>query len=340
MAALVVALIILGCGVFQYFKGSIFKATTTIIITICASAVAFGYFEIAADYFISRGSDSKYPEVVPYAQPLCFALLFILTFAILQTAAMQVAKQPVDFGVLPEQIGRPILGAFLGLILSGLLLTALAMAPLPAKYPYQRFDSRHPDAQSPNKVLLNVDGLATGWFGLLSKGSMSGISNPRSFATVHPGFLDQLHLNRHNNSADIPLVATTEAIEVPRKNGAWYAPAGIKDSDGKPVSVRNGYSMMVVRMQILKNALKDAGVFTLGQVRLVCKAKEPPQEPLIGKGRNVYPMGYFSGKDRITTKKLSEPCSASSTWVRKSRRALTWPSRLPMTRCLFFSNSS
>jgi hypothetical protein len=308
MGSLVVVIIILGCGAYQYFKGTIFKAVSAIIITICASAVAFGYFEILAAFFTRQGSASKYPAIVPYAQPLCFALLFILTFAVLQTAAMQLTRLPVDFGLMPERVGRPILGVFLGLILSGLLLTGLAMAPLPNKYPYQRFEGTSPSAQSPNRVLLNADGFICGWFGLLSKGSFAAIREPRSFATLHPAFIDQLFLNRQNDSPDIPLITSSESIEVPNKNGAWYAPAaGVKDVDGKPIAAQAGHALVVVRMGILKNTIDDSGKFTLGQLRLICKQKDASGDPLTGKGRNIYPIGYFSAPDRITTKRLTEP---------------------------------
>jgi len=310
MGSLVVVIIILGCGAYQYFKGTIFKAVSAIIITICASAVAFGYFEMLAAFFTKEGSASKYPAIVPYAQPLCFALLFILTFAVLQTAAMQLTRLPVDFGLMPERIGRPILGVFLGLILSGLLLTGLAMAPLPNKYPYQRFEGTFTaaSAQNPNRVLLNADGFVSGWFGLLSKGSFRAIREPRSFATLHPAFIDQLFLNRQNESPDIPLITSSESIEVPNKNGAWYAPAaGVKDADGKPIPAQGGHALVVVRMGILKNTINDSGKFTLGQLRLICKQKDASGDPLAGKGRNVYPIGYFSAPDRITTKRLTEP---------------------------------
>lgn len=300
MAALVVLLIVVGCGAYQYLKGSIFQAVTTIMVTIFASAAAFGFFEMLADYFISKGSDSK---IVPWAQSLCFVLLFVVAFAILQTAVMQLAKRKVDFGVLPERIGRAILGGFMGLLVSGLLLTALAMAPLPNKYPYQRFDARNPMAESPSKVFLNVDGFAAGWFSLLSKGSFSAIRNPQSFGMTHADFLDQLYLNRHNDSDEISLVVKPGSVTVPSKEGAWEArPGEIKDSEGKAVAPPTGYGIVVVRMEMLKNAVSKAGTFTLGQVRLICKEKDSTGQA----GINLYPIGYFSGANEITTKKLSE----------------------------------
>ena len=187
MGSLLVVLIILGCVAYQYLKGTLVKSFVVVITSICASVVAFGYFELLANVFISC-------EIfVLWAYPLSFALLFILAFAVLQTIAAQLTRRPIDLGLLPERIGRVVCGIFLGLIVSGLLLTAAAMAPIPAKYPYQRFDETSPDPENPGKVLLNADGFATGWFSIVSSGSFSG---KRSFATLHPAFLDQLFLNR------------------------------------------------------------------------------------------------------------------------------------------------
>jgi hypothetical protein len=308
MASLVVVLIILGCAAYQYFKGTVVKAFATIIIAIFASIVAFSYFEALANIIISRGSSGRLHSVVPWSQPLCFGLLFILTFAILQTIAAQLTRTPVDLGLLPERIGRIICGIFLGLILSGLLLTTLAMAPLPNKYPYQRFDETNPAVQRPNKVLLNADGITAGWFNLVSKGSFRAIRNPRSFAVLHPAFMDQMFLNRHNESDDIPLLTSAKSIDVERKNSVWFAPAGdFKDADGNPITPKSGHSLVIIPVGIRKNAIKDAGKFNLAQLRLICKQKAYAKGTLEGKGINVYPIGYFSGKSQIQTKKLSEP---------------------------------
>lgn len=327
LATLVVLLIIAGCAVYQCFNGTIFKALATIIIAICATIVAFAYFELLADFFISRGSNSKYPALVPWAQPLCFTLLFVLAFAILQTAAMQLTRPPVDFGFIPERVGRAICGIFLGFILSGLLLTALAMSPLPNKYPYQRFDRTNLASQTPNKVFPNADGFVTGWFSLLSRGSFRAIRNPRSFATLHPAFVDQIFLNRLNDSGDVPLVTNKDSISVSTKRGegAWDAPDGIKDTDGKQITPQSGHGIIVVRTRI--NRSKDASTFTPSQLRLICKEKGSQEEDLAGKGINVYPIGYFSGQNRITTKKLSEQITID--FASETRRYIDFAFEVP-----------
>ena len=77
MASLVVVLIILGCAAYQYFKGTVVKAFATIIIAICASIVAFSYFEALANIIISRSGSGRLLSIVPWAQSICFWLLFI-----------------------------------------------------------------------------------------------------------------------------------------------------------------------------------------------------------------------------------------------------------------------
>jgi len=295
MASLLVVLIISGCVAYQYLKGTLVKSFTTIIITICASVVAFAYFELLTKVFIDRN------RLVLWAQTLSFALIFVLAFAVLQTIATRLARKPVDLGLWPERIGRVVCGIFLGLILSGLLLTALAMAPLSNKNPYQRFKPTNPDAEKPNKALFNADGFATGWFSIISSGSFSG---KRSFATLHPDFLDQLFLNRHNIADNISIITTSGAIEVPKK-AAWPAPEGLKDSDGEPLPQKDGYNLTIVRVGMTAMAVKS-GTFTFSQLRLVCKQKDHAENPLSGKGKNVYPIGYLKKANQLQIKRLDE----------------------------------
>jgi hypothetical protein len=298
MGSLLVVLIILGCVAYQYLKGTLVKSFVVVITSICASVVAFGYFELLANVFISR------EILVLWAYPLSFALLFILAFAVLQTIAAQLTRRPIDLGLLPERIGRVVCGIFLGFIVSGLLLTAAAMAPISPKYPYQRFDETSPDPENPGKVLLNADGFATGWFSIISSGSFSG---KRSFATLHPAFLDQLFLNRHEIDNRVSIITSSDAIEIPNK-AVWPAPEGLKDSDGEKVSQKNekGEELTIVRVEITNQAIKDDGVFTPSQLRVVCKQKNDDKNPLAGKGRNIYPYGYMKTANELQKKRLTD----------------------------------
>jgi hypothetical protein len=295
MGSLLVLLIILCCVAYQYFKGTFVKSFIVIIISICASVVAFGFFELLAGLLVNR-------EILPqWASLFSFIILFVLAFAVLQAIAVQLARKPVDLGFLPERIGRVVCGILSGLIISGVLLTAVAMAPISAKYPYQRFNETSPDPESPNRVLLNADGFATGWFSLISSGSFSG---KRSFAVLHPDLLDQLFLNRLGGNG-VPIVTFSDAIEIPRQ-AVWPASEGLKNSDGKLVPTKSGCNLMMVRISISYYSLKIGGTFTPSQLRLICKRKDNGKDPLAGKGINIYPVGYMKTADRLQIVKLNE----------------------------------
>ena len=315
MASLAVMLIILGCGALMYFKGTTFKAFAMIIIAIFSSVVSFGYFEVLSNVIISRGNEGSLLSLVPWAQTLCFVMLFIVTFGLLQTAATFLVRHQVDLGFLPELIGRITCGIILGFIISGLLLTALQMAPLPHSYPYQRFDPSSLDPDNPRGVLLNADGFAVGLFGIISNGSFS---SKNSFRTIHPNYLDQLFMNRligetSNVSSVYP------AIEVP-KPGVWPASEAVKkqvdnfvselrtrggkvvyEPGGKsvaiPISTNESYNPTIVRVGIKKRAISgeakvNGGVFTPTQLRLICTRST-------GEAVNAYPMGYLKTKDEM-----------------------------------------
>lgn len=314
IAGLIVVLIILACAAILYLKSTVLKALATLIIAVFASMVAFGFFELSASFFIKEGSRSDYPSIVPLAQPLCFILLFILTFALLQTLAALLTKEPVDLGFYPELVGRIICGIFLGLILSGVLLTTLAMAPLPNKYPYERFDESRPDTERPTKVLLNADGFAAGWFNMVSDGSFRAIrkQSRRSFSALHPDFIDQIFLNRHNYGEKIPLASMVNSITLPTKtdensqNAAWFAPTNIKDTKGNPIpATKNNKNLIIVRVGIKKMAA-NARTFTLSQLRAVCKRENLAKYPSAGKAWNSYPIGYITKPNTIRQRPLND----------------------------------
>jgi len=315
MASLAVVIIILGCAALQYFKGTFVKSFAMIIIAIISSVVAFGFFEACANLIISRGNDGSMLSLVPWAQTLCFILLFIVTFGVLQTGAVYVMRHEVDFGFLPELIGRIVCGIILGFIISGLLLTTLQMGPLPLSYPYERFDSTRLDPDDPSGVLLNADGFATGLFGIISNGSLSGKNR---FKTIHPNYLDQLFLNRFLGEAS-GISGVYPAIEV-QKPCVWPASEAVKkqvdafvtemrtrggkvvyEPGGKsvalPISTKESYNPTIVRVGIKKRAIHrepniNGGTFTPSQLRLICTRST-------GEAVNAYPIGYLKSKDEI-----------------------------------------
>jgi uncharacterized membrane protein required for colicin V production len=297
MANLGVLVIIAGCTAYLYLKGSFVKSFAILISTILATVVAFSYFELLANVFINRDT------LVDWAQPISFIALFVVAMVVLLTICFSLSRQSIELGYLPERIGRIFCGILIGFVVSGSLLTALSMAPLPGKWPYPRFASSNPDVDNPTKLLLNADGFVTGWFNMMSSGSFSG---KRSFAAVHPDFLDQSFLNRYAYQDGVPLISSTGAIEVPKKMAFWPAPENLGDSNGKAIPAKRGHNLTIVRVGLTSKAMKPSGKFSLSQLRLVCRQKGDAKDVLAGKGTNAFPVGYLKTADQLQLKKLDE----------------------------------
>jgi hypothetical protein len=133
------------------------------------------------------------------------------------------------------------------------------------------------------------------------------MSSERSFAALHPCFLDQLYLNRLGGR-EVSIITGPEVIEVPRGKAVWAAPEGLQDTEGKGVAAKTGCNLTIVRVGIRMNIPKQkGGKFTLSQVRLICKQKDDAKKPFAGKGINVYPVGYLKTPELLEIKRLNEP---------------------------------
>ncbi|MBN2133866.1 MAG: CvpA family protein [Sedimentisphaerales bacterium] len=302
MVSLVMLAIMVGCAVLLYLKGTLVHGVVLIFNALFAGFAALGFFEPLARFLIKYS-----PGIAVWAPMISFLLLFILIFAVLEAMVMQFGKDKADLGFWPEQIGRVLCGVFLGYIMTGHVLVALATVPYPLfnKYPYERFAERNPNPSSATKPFLSPDGFVTGLFGKISQGSFRAISSPRSFALLRADFVDQLYLNRLKLAQEVSLTTSIPALTV-EKGHVWYAPDNLRDTDAKPVSAPPGANLMLVRMGIKNRAIKDAGKFTLSQVRLVCSPKTDSENPLIGQGQAVYPLGYIGADARLERKSLAE----------------------------------
>jgi len=304
MAGLFVLVIIIGCGVYQYLKGSLVKSFATLIITICAAIIAFSHFEPFAAVIIKKAG-ADHMTIGAWAASVAFLMLFLFSFAIFLELTNRLAKEKIDLGGLTEHIGKPICGILLGFVLSGVILTAAAMAPLPGGFPYRRFEKTNPDPQAPDKPLLNADGFAAGWFTMVSKGSFSG---KKSFAALHPNFLDQLFLNRHNSKNNIPTITTRPVIEIPAQKALWPAPKELKNFDdpNQTIQQKSGVELTIVRLGLKTASIRYTGAFSLSQLRLICKRKSDIKNPFAGCAKNIFPVGYMQAENMLQKKKLGE----------------------------------
>ena len=316
MAGIAILLLIMsGCAVLLFLKGTMLRAIASMLVAICALIAAFGFFEPLANLIISRAEKGFLVSLANYAQPISFILIFAIVSAILELLALRLTREEVDLGLWPENIGRVVFGLIAGFIVSGVLITALAMIPsLPLKIPYERFDATKPKPSEPKTVLFNADGFVTNLFSTVSSGSLSG---KRSFSVIHANYLDKIFLNHLPEETSI-LTSSTPAINVPNDKAVWPASDEIKNqinelntngelntSPGKPT---DSYTPMIVRVGFKKNAIKteekvSAGKFTASQLRLICKKSSEMQNPLGGNAVSIYPVGYLRSANQVQVMK-------------------------------------
>ena len=286
LASIGVVIIIVLYVAYFYLKCSVLTSFATVAAAVFSLVLAFNYYEPVADMLISRGRGGE------WAQAGCFASLFIVAFVLIRTCADTVVGANIEFGSVITSLTAVISGAITGILVSGVLLLTVGMAPTSPKLPYSRFASEGAlslsDLSSPKKSLLNTDGIVTNLFSWISNGSLS---NDKNFDVYHADFIDQLHVNNFKLSEGVNAIVSKDAVIIPK--------AGVRRRD-----IDN---RMIVRIGIKGNSIEDGGAkskdgelsFTPSQIRLVCTRGD--------KVVTIYPKEYIiKGKPKQEVSNLAE----------------------------------
>ena len=185
-AVIVVILATVSC---VYLKSTLIKSFVILINAFISSTIAMAFFETLSGLVAGYGGE--------WTQGAVFLFIFVIVLAILNAAGDRFAPANIHFGDFPDRAARSLVGAFAGFVIAGVILLAAAMLPIGTKWPYERFNSESisisQDKPKPNKLFLNADGFVAGFTSRVSRGSMAG---KKSFALVHPDFVNEIHLNR------------------------------------------------------------------------------------------------------------------------------------------------
>lgn len=288
-----------------YLKCSVMTAFSTFMASIFGSIIAFTYYEMLADLFISRGYGA-------WAPAGCFVLAFVLGFAAVRALADLLVGANIDFGNTAKISVNLILGVVTGLILAGHLLVAMGMLPVGWSWAYNRFPPSAPiSLNNPNRPILNPDGLVCGLFGLFSRGSLS---SSNSFGVSCADFVNRNHLNRYGISNEVSTICSKKALSVPKGSQKPVRTMEIKDIG----------TVTVVRAILSAKDIPDGGardekgvVFTMSQVRVIAKPREKANN-LRGNGKAFWPIGILE-KGKLQQKNLSETILFPNQDFRKDR---------------------
>jgi hypothetical protein len=290
-------------------------AFSTFMASIFGSIIAFTYYEMLANLFISRGYGI-------WAPASCFILAFILGLAGVRVLADLLVGANIDFGKTAKITVNLILGVITGLILAGHLLVALGMMPISGNRIYNRFPTTSPiSLNNPTRPFLNPDGMVTGLFGLFSRGALSSGS---SFSVLCADFVNRNHLNRYGSSSEVSTICSKKALSVPKSPKKPVRTMDIKDIG----------AVTVIRAVISAKDIPDGGakstkgvVFTMSQVRAIAKPQDKAINPkdnsvnLSGSGKVFWPIGILE-QGKMVQKSLTDTITFSNQDFGKNTRTV------------------
>lgn len=284
MALIIIILIILLTTVFFYLKCTLMQSICTLWFAVISTILTFNYYESVANLLISHGYG------IGYAHAGCFAVIFILGFALLRTAGEYVIGANIDLGSAAKVISGITCGLLCGMIFAGNLLVAMGMIPAQNKFFYSRFSPERPILiNDPSVPALNADGFVAGLFKMVSNGSMR---SDQSFSVLHSNFVSQNHLNRLKIKEDVLAVCGTESLVIP-KGENLHPLRRWKTADHDVVLVRMG---VVLKKVSEGGAETSTGQITFipAQIRLVYSDDTAStKKPFLGKAGAVYPVGIL-----------------------------------------------
>ncbi|ARN57892.1 CvpA family protein [Sedimentisphaera salicampi] len=243
------------------------------------------------------------------AEGLSFVLLFGISFAILKLLGDFTIRPELK---LPDIVNRSfsvLFSLIFSFFVTGMIVVFLSMMPMEAKYPYPRYANKPIVTNSnyqiaPDKTFLNLDSAVTGFYNMLSAGSLSG---DKDFGIVHDNFIDTNFLDRALYEEGVSPIAGEKAIDVPDvPQAAREAPKLLKYAETNQVVKKiNNKKLYLVKVEISQDKVKNGGIIEKGggyeigpaQLRLICNKNY--SDMFKGDGLSVFPVGFVTDNSKF-----------------------------------------
>lgn len=297
MPTILVVIILIAGALYFYLKCNIITAMTNLLAAVMGCILAFSYYEQLAGLLVSE------KWAVSWIQSAAFLLIFFFGFLFIRVLSGFLAKGDFDLGRPVKLMITIPFGLLTGLLVSGVILIAAALSPLPPKTFYCRYPVSQPLHLGINyPPIINADGFTTAFYSWVSRGALS---SSKSFAVLHSHYLTRLHLNRYALGQGIPAVCSPKAVKLPLGS---VQPVRLRDFPDQP-------RMAVIRLGISGNPIPKGGAeqddkisFIPAQVVLLVKENEQAGH-LLGSAGVIYPSGILQN-NQLVSLNLHEPIVA------------------------------
>ncbi len=288
----IVLILVLGIAVFQVVQG-LFSAIIMMMLTILSAAVAFEYYEALARVLL-------YDTQPAHAEAASLITLFVLPLLGLRLGFDRLIRNNVVMGMWIDRIGGGLVGLVTGLVLTGVLCTALLLLP---------FGESIIGYTSHDQALEEDQGLFPVSFtlGMIDGLSKLGLSGQTPFSERHPDFELDAFCARNTGGRNGRLDAAPGALKVlsvyePHADNIPTIPARV-GADGKPTGEgeplglpgRQGSRIVIVRLAVSAEARnEDDNWWRLPAThfRLVSDT-----------GRSHYPVAYLTAQEVVTVRR-------------------------------------
>ena len=281
----IVLILVLGIAVYQVVQG-LFSAIIMMMLTILSAAVAFEYYEALARALL-------YDSQPAHAEAACLITLFVLPLLGLRFGFDRLVRHNVVMSMWVNRIAGGAVGLVTGLVLAGVLCTALIM--LPVGESFMGYTS-HDQALEPDQGLFPV----TFTLGLVDGLSRLGLSGQTPFTDRHPDFELDAFCARNTAGRNGRLSGEAGALKIlsgygrhaehipviPPPAGAESKPAG----EGEQLALpgRQDSRIVIVRLAVSDKARNEEDHWwrlPATHFRLVSD-----------KGRSHYPVAYLTAQ--------------------------------------------
>lgn len=307
MTMTIILIVILLTMALFHLKCSLMSSICTLWFITFSTIMAFSFYELAANLFLSRGFG------IGFAHAGSFALILVLGFALLRAAGDFLIGSNIDLGSTLKTVITMTCGFLSGVIVAGNILVVMGMLPVQHALVYSRFDPEKAiSINSPKKAALNVDGFVAGLYNTISRGSFR---SDKSFAVLHPNFISQNHLNRLKVNDGVLTVCARETLKIP--SGKNQQPLRRwKTIDHNVVLVRMGISDQDMASGGAKFKSGEVSFFP-AQIQLIYSDDtNSTDKPFLGKVKTLYPIGFFRN-NRIEKKGLTETIKPPNNSLKK-----------------------